>query len=89
MTDEEPQMTLTTLAQRHPRELAHRVNDGIEVTLSWHPDTDELTVSVSDERRGAYFVLRPERHLALDVFYHPYSYAPPTEAPFEDERLAA
>jgi hypothetical protein len=33
------------------RELAHRFNGGVEVTLSWHPLADELRVSVCDERR--------------------------------------
>jgi hypothetical protein len=88
MTDEEPQMTLTALHQQ-PRELAHRVNDGLEVTLFWHPANDELTVCVCDERRGAYFVIRPEARLALDVFYHPYSYASSSDAYIEDDRLAA
>src|SRR4051794_10389506 len=29
---------------------------------------------VSDERRGAYFEIHPERDLALDRFYHRYVY---------------
>jgi len=81
-------MTVTHLTRRPPRELAHRVNDGLEVTLLWHPATDELKVCVCDQRRGAYFEIRPERHLALDVFYHPYSYASASAVHFEDDRLA-
>jgi hypothetical protein len=88
MTDEEPQMTPAPV-HRQPRELAHRVNDGLEVTLFWHPANDGLTVSVSDWRRGAWFVIHPEACLALDVFYHPYSYAPSSDLDVEDERLAA
>jgi hypothetical protein len=42
------------------RELTHRSNDGIDVTLFWHSDTDELTVCVCDQRRGAYFEIEPE-----------------------------
>ena len=45
-------MTVTALTRRPPRELAHRANDGLEVTLFWHPATDELTACVCDERRG-------------------------------------
>jgi hypothetical protein len=82
-------MTFTQLTRRPPRELAHRVNDGLEVTLFWHPATDELKVCVCDQRRGAYLEIRPQRHLALDVFYHPYSYAPASGVHHEDERLAA
>jgi hypothetical protein len=81
-------MTVTTIAQP-PQELAYRTGDGIEVTLYWRPQDDELSVCVSDHRRGAYFVIRPEPHLALDVFYHPYSYASASGVHYEDERLAA
>ena len=71
------------------RELAHRSNDGIDVTLFWHPDTDELTVCVSDQRQGAYFEIEPEANNALDAFYHPYSYASLSSVYYEDDRLAA
>jgi hypothetical protein len=74
---------------RSMRELAHRANDGIDVTLFWHPDTDELTVCVSDQRRGAYFEIEPEANRALDAFYHPYSYASLSCVHYEDDRLAA
>ena len=73
----------------HSRELAHRSNDGIDVTLFWHPDTDALTVCVCDQRRGAYFEIEPEANGALDAFYHPYAYASFSCAHFEDDRLAA
>jgi len=64
------------------RELAHRSNGGVDVTLFWHPGTDALLVCVSDKRRGTYFEIHPERDLALDLFYHPYAY-------FADGHLAA
>ena len=57
------------------RELAHRSNDGVDVTLYWHTTLDELIVSVHDSRSQAHFEIRPRRHLALDVYYHPYAYA--------------
>jgi hypothetical protein len=69
--------------------LAHRSNDGIDVTLFWHPDTDELTVCVCDERRDAYFEIEPEANDALDAFYHPYSYVSLSFVHYEDDRLAA
>jgi hypothetical protein len=74
---------------RSMRELAHRSNDGIDVTLFWHPDTDELTVCVCDQRRGAYFEIEPEKNDALDAFYHPYSYPSFSAVHYEDDRLAA
>jgi hypothetical protein len=85
-TNETP---VATLGRRRLRELAHRAGDGLEVTLFWEPATDELTVRVCDQRRGAYFEVHPEPQLALDVFYHPYSYASASDVHYEDERLAA
>jgi hypothetical protein len=68
-------MTRTNQTLEPQRELAYRNIDGIEVTLFWHQITDELTVTVSDERNGAYFELAAEPHQALDVFNHPYAHA--------------
>jgi hypothetical protein len=70
-----------------PRELAHRSNHGLEVTLLWHPALDELTVSGSDHLTGARFKIRPERHVALDAYYHPYSYVTESDISYEDHRL--
>jgi hypothetical protein len=72
-----------------PRELAHRSNDGLEVTLLWHPARDELTVCGSDHRTGARFKIQAERHLALEVYYHPYCYVTSNDISREDCRLAA
>jgi hypothetical protein len=83
-------MTETSIfSEGPPRELAYRAGDGLEVTLFWQPATDELTVCVCDQRHGAYFELRPEPRLALDVFYHRYSYLATSVVHYEDERLAA
>ena len=80
---------MTVIGLTHPlRELAHRSGDGLEVTLFWRPSNDDLMVCVCDRRRGAYFEVRPEPHLALDAFYHPYSYASVAEVHYEDARLA-
>jgi len=71
------------------RELAYRGNDGIEVVLFWHQNTDELTVSVSDQRSGGYFELAATPHEALDVFNHPYAHAAFRGLPYADEPLAS
>jgi hypothetical protein len=68
-------MASTNTTRELYRELAHRENDGVEVVLFWHQPTDELTVTVSDERNGAHFELAVEPHQALDVFNHPYAHA--------------
>ena len=62
---------------------------GLDVTLSWHPALDELTVRVRDERDDAYFEIHPEHHLALEVYYHPYAYLALSDLRCENDRLAA
>ena len=71
------------------RELARRSSAGVDVTLYWHPTLDELIVSVWDERHGAYFEIRPQRYLALDVYQHPYAYADLANAYEKEDRRAA
>jgi len=71
------------------RELARRSSAGVDVTLYWHPRLDELIVCVSDERHGAYFEIRPQRYLALDVYHHPYAYAGLADEYEKDDRRAA
>jgi hypothetical protein len=76
--------------KRHQvRELAHRETDGLEVLLFWHEATNELTVSVSDERTGAYFELDAGPDEALDVFYHPYAHAAFRGVPYDEALLAS
>jgi hypothetical protein len=59
------------------RELDHRVSDGIDVRLLWRPHDDRALVAVSDARTGEAFTLEvgPDQR-ALDVFHHPFAYAP-------------
>jgi hypothetical protein len=71
------------------RELAHRANDGVEVVLFWQEITNELTVSVSDARTGAYFELPAAPEQALDVFEHPYAHAAFRGLPYQDALLAS
>lgn len=67
-------MATTTFTREAPRELAHRENDGIEVTLFWHPVTDQVTVCLRDHRCRSYFEIKPDPRYALEAFHHPYSY---------------
>lgn len=71
------------------RELAYRESDGVEVTLLWDDRHDTLIVSVLDTRTGAFLTLEAARDNALDVFYHPYSYARSEAALSIDPPLAA
>jgi hypothetical protein len=80
---------MATKATNPHRELAYRSNDGVEVVLFWHENTDELTVTVSDQRSGGYFELAAAPHEALDVFNHPYAHAAFRGLPYADEPLAS
>ena len=80
---------MATNATNPYRELAYRSNDGVEVVLFWHQKTDELTVTVSDQRSGAYFELAAAPHQALDVFNHPYAHAAFRGLAYAEEPLAS
>jgi hypothetical protein len=62
--------------QAERRELAHRINDGIEVTLFWSKATNAISLEVLDTRAGCRLAFGVDRHAALDAFAHPYAYAP-------------
>jgi len=65
--------TITTHTQR--RELAHRVSNGIEVSLFWGPASGEVVVEVVDHSSEHFFELSVPSERALDAFHHPYAYA--------------
>jgi hypothetical protein len=80
-------MASNDATHRSYRELAHRTSDGVEIVLFWHRISNELTVSVSDQRSGSYFELTAEPDYALDVFNHPYAYAAFRGLPYADVAL--
>lgn len=57
------------------RELDHRMDDGIDVTLLWYPQTSRVSVAVVDVRSGEAFELTVAGEGALEAFKHPYAYA--------------
>jgi hypothetical protein len=57
------------------RELAHRISNGIEVTLYWGPASSEVVVEVIDHGAGTIFDMTVPSERALDAFHHPYAYA--------------
>jgi hypothetical protein len=59
-----------------PKELARRQTDGVVVSLLWRRADDRLTVVVDDTRTGEHLRLPARRENALEVFYHPFAYAP-------------
>ena len=57
------------------KELAHRNQDRLEVTLLWDPTSNDVCVDVIDQLDDSGFRLPIPGHQALDAFNHPYAYA--------------
>jgi hypothetical protein len=66
-------MTATAFTDR--RELAHRSNDGIEVTLFWSKPSSRVTIAVLDTHSDEALEFDVDGSAALDAFNHPYAYA--------------
>ncbi len=67
----------TVQAHSEPRELAHRLGDGFEVTLLWNGEDGSLKVVVNDWRTDERFEVAARADNALDVFNHPFAYRAP------------
>ena len=65
-----------TMTKTTTRELARRTNDGVDVALLWSPVDNRLTVVVEDTKLDERFELETRPDNALEVFYHPYAFAP-------------
>ena len=72
-------------------ELAHRMSDGVDVTLVWVHGigVNEAVVSVYDTREGSYLELTVEPQRALDAYHHPFAYRDLRALRYEDSRVAA
>jgi hypothetical protein len=63
---------LTSTRELHAREI-----DGIQVRLLWCKDQGRVFVAVNDHKTGeAFSVDIPDGEPALQVFHHPFAYAP-------------
>jgi len=77
-------------ADTKPRELAHRISNGVEVSLFWTKVGNTLTVEVFDTTNDEFFSIDVPGDRALDAFHHPYAYLASSQAGRElDELLAA
>jgi hypothetical protein len=65
----------TPMSVANPRELAHRAQNGLEVTLLWEPRTNEVSVEVVDRSDESVVRIPVAHRFALDAFHHPYAYA--------------
>ena len=65
-----------TVQEATVKELAHRSNGGIEVSLKWDSKTGRLWVDVNNTVNHNEFTLDvPDNTKALDRFHHPFAYA--------------
>ena len=71
---------MTAIAFTERRELAHRTNDGIEVTLFWSKATSRVTIAVLDSHSDEGLEFDVDGGAALDAFNHPYAYAATSHA---------
>lgn len=58
------------------RELAHRHQDGLEVTLLWDTRSNKVSIELIDDRCDTAFAFVVDPESALEAFYHPFAYAP-------------
>ena len=65
-------------------ELAHRENDGLEVSLLWRRDDDSVAIDVHDAKSDVRLVFGVPRDRALDAFNHPFLYAPAEEPSYAE-----
>lgn len=61
--------------QAEIRELDHRNDDGLEVTLLWSARTGKVFVTLEDARTSERFHFAVDPSAALDAFRHPYVYS--------------
>ena len=66
------------------KELAHRKQDGLEVTLLWDEASNRVTIELTDERTETAFAFLVDPACALDAFYHPFPYAAVLGAEFQE-----
>jgi hypothetical protein len=57
-----------------PRELDHREDGGLSVTLLWFEESNSVAVHVVDSDTGEELDLEVAGSDALDAFRHPYAY---------------
>jgi len=65
---------LTMTAEIALRELDHRTDDGIDVTLFWKPLANQVFIEVADRRSGEWCELEVEARDALGAFHQPFAY---------------
>jgi len=67
-------MNIADLTTLTGRELAQRVNGGLEVTLYWHPEDNSTSVEVFHLATEETISFPVPSDRALDAFHHPFAH---------------
>ena len=54
-------------------ELDHRSNDGLDVRLLWNSGTNQVSITVADDRVGESFAFEVSPADSVDAYHHPYA----------------
>lgn len=63
-----------SFALNNRRELAHRIDAGLDVTLYWNPSDNTTSVDVLDTATAEIFSFPVSPDRALDAFHHPFAH---------------
>jgi hypothetical protein len=67
-------MSIAALTEIARRELARRVNGGLEITLYWHPDDNGTSIDIRHATTDETISFRVPPGRALDAFHHPFAH---------------
>jgi hypothetical protein len=69
-------MNIASFTKGKRRELAHRKNGGLEITLYWNPRTNGTSIDVHDTGIDETISFPVPADRALDAFHHPFVHLP-------------
>jgi hypothetical protein len=67
-------MSTTTITGTSRRELATRVNGGLEITLFWDRRDNSTSIDIRHATTGETISFRVPPGRALDAFHHPFAH---------------
>ena len=73
-------MNIAPITKFPRRELARRVNGGLEITLYWDVRDDSTTIEVHHADTAETIAFSVSGDQALDAFYHPFAHLAGQEA---------
>jgi hypothetical protein len=67
-------MNIATLTNGTRRELAQRVNGGLEITLYWHPNDNGISIEIYEATTDETISFPVPANRALEAFNHPFAH---------------